>query len=575
MSNHKVVAAIDFGTHGSGFAWAVVNEINRDMTQREIFYFDQWDAQQVVYPKNLSALLLDKAGNLLDWGYKARERMYSERLLDGRRYETNYKMSLQQNIGAAGTLANQAAAKQTTGEISKLITHCIRKVYEKALEHITSSQVYTAGDILWCITVPAIWDGYAKDLMRAAAVAAGLPSDPDRLLIALEPEAAALYCIVQGNQALTAPGCRLLMIDAGGGTVDITSYQVDRGPNGARLSELGTANGDKAGSEYLNKFFVSDVLCDRFGTGFVATLEASLPTGYYELMGTWEQKKRGVSATSTRPINLPLPAELYAHAVADGKALARIRQRQGSIDTAIVIPVTEVHQVFEKAVAAISDAVSDQLAQMRSASGVTGGEIAILVGGFAESPYLQERLRDYLAGEGVKLQVPPRPSVAVMTGATHYAYDPSVIRARRTPFTYGSSCLLPFRKGTDPDAKIEYDDKREAWCKDRFNTFVTRDGVVETDECVSRPTRPLRSDYRDLLIEIFQTKLTSPTYTTESGVDKVAELTVNLGSAMSLPLEQRTVDIRLYFGETEIRVEAENLHTKSVHKARITWKPTW
>jgi hypothetical protein len=44
---------------------------------------------------------------------------------------------------------------------------------------------------------------------------------------------------------------------------------------------------------------------------------------------------------------------------------------------------------------------------------------------------------------------------------------------------------------------------------------------------------------------------------------------------MSLPRRQRRTQARLYFGDTRIRVEAENLHNGELLKADIDWKPTW
>jgi len=73
----------------------------------------------------------------------------------------------------------------------------------------------------------------------------------------------------------------------------------------------------------------------------------------------------------------------------------------------------------------------------------------------------------------------------------------------------------------------------------------------------------------------YQTRELYPTYTTDPGVDKVADLIVHFGSAMSLPKEQREVEVRLYFGDTQIRVEAENVHTGQVQKAQVKWTPTW
>ena len=62
--------------------------------------------------------------------------------------------------------------------------------------------------------------------MFKAAVEAGLPDDRDRLLLAREPAVAALYCKAKGEAVLGTAGTRFLVVDAGGGTVDITAYQV-------------------------------------------------------------------------------------------------------------------------------------------------------------------------------------------------------------------------------------------------------------------------------------------------------------------------------------------------------------
>ena len=54
---------------------------------------------------------------------------------------------------------------------------------------------YEPADVRWVLTVPAIWSATAKQFMRRAAYEAGIASDaqPAQLVIALEPEAAAVY----------------------------------------------------------------------------------------------------------------------------------------------------------------------------------------------------------------------------------------------------------------------------------------------------------------------------------------------------------------------------------------------
>lgn len=75
-----------------------------------------------------------------------------------------------------------------------------------------------------CITVPAIWSDHAKALMREACTRAGIiqPHDPlDRLTLISEPEAAALYCERKCDISNLKHDDKFMIIDAGGGTVDL------------------------------------------------------------------------------------------------------------------------------------------------------------------------------------------------------------------------------------------------------------------------------------------------------------------------------------------------------------------
>ncbi|CAC5405254.1 unnamed protein product [Mytilus coruscus] len=74
----------------------------------------------------------------------------------------------------------------------------------------------------WVLTVPAIWTDTAKQFMRKSAEKAGIPRD--MLTIALEPEAASIYC-----QTFPSPGCReiaeigskYMVVDLGGRIIPV------------------------------------------------------------------------------------------------------------------------------------------------------------------------------------------------------------------------------------------------------------------------------------------------------------------------------------------------------------------
>ncbi|KAJ0326463.1 hypothetical protein COL5a_006973 [Colletotrichum fioriniae] len=115
-----------------------------------------------------------------------------------------------------------------------LVADFLRALFNHAMYTITKARGEEAVDAMRLhivITVPAIWKGYARQAMETAAEKAGILSSrvagKTRLTLAPEPEAAAL-------STLSEPGRKVgkndayIICDAGGGTVDLISYQIDQ-----------------------------------------------------------------------------------------------------------------------------------------------------------------------------------------------------------------------------------------------------------------------------------------------------------------------------------------------------------
>ena len=68
-------------------------------------------------------------------------------------------------------------------------------VYRKRVTEKLANLIEDESQILWVVTVPAIWSLGAKHIIRQAAKLAGLWTDknPKQLRIALEPECGCLY----------------------------------------------------------------------------------------------------------------------------------------------------------------------------------------------------------------------------------------------------------------------------------------------------------------------------------------------------------------------------------------------
>lgn len=130
---------------------------------------------------------------------------------------------------------------------------------DKMLENRFGGTFLKPSEIIWVLTVPAIWNDAAKQFMREAAIQAGIPDD--YLTIALEPEAAALFCrhLPSGrfrgeyvNLASLQPGEQYMVLDAGGGTVDITIHEV---VDNRTVKEVEAASGGPWGGVTVDQLF--------------------------------------------------------------------------------------------------------------------------------------------------------------------------------------------------------------------------------------------------------------------------------------------------------------------------------
>lgn len=105
----------------------------------------------------------------------------------------------------------------------------------------------------YILTVPAVWSDRAKNATLNAARSAGIR--PVHLIT--EPEAAALYTLHTMRGCDLNVGDAFVVCDAGGGTVDLVSYEVKSLSPRVELLELVASTGEVAGSFVLNKRFES------------------------------------------------------------------------------------------------------------------------------------------------------------------------------------------------------------------------------------------------------------------------------------------------------------------------------
>ncbi|OWF45295.1 Heat shock 70 kDa protein 12A [Mizuhopecten yessoensis] len=154
--------------------------------------------------KTATTVLLDPDKKLRAFGFEAEDE-YNQLVEDSeedgigeRTYEKYYyfrqfKMSL---YNCSGVLTrNTMIEDETEKKLPAMLVISLSIGYMKnhLLTLINKRCIgVEENDIHWVITIPAIWDDSAKQLMRESAINGGIQSD--HLSFALEPEAASIYC---------------------------------------------------------------------------------------------------------------------------------------------------------------------------------------------------------------------------------------------------------------------------------------------------------------------------------------------------------------------------------------------
>lgn len=420
MSSPRLVAAIDIGTHGIGAAWCVISESNAEPSSRKIHFCDQWESQPAPTAKNLSALLLDANGKLIAWGYDARRLWLTQGAAlrgQGARYHHGFKMDLgvrpapqttdDSSLDSAPLSAEPADKEREVLKRSTptdrltpdLLTMLLREVVAVTLRQIAASG-YDEDDIRWCLTSPACWSDYQKSVLRGIARDAGLPSEDGRVLLSLEPEAAAHYARVSGvrvvgdhdgpSSDLLAPGARFMVVDCGGGTVDITAYEND---TDGKMIEIGRSIGDRFGSDFLNRAFEKEHLRDCLGDqDILDEIQENCPDALLNLVDQWERGKLHVALDQDENLNLLIPTAIDRRLGATVRK--RLARRQNKINDAIVLTPAQIHALFDTVIPGTLDLIEAQLKEMDASRGEKSNpDVILLVGGFSNSPTSSRRSR--------------------------------------------------------------------------------------------------------------------------------------------------------------------------------------
>ncbi|CAG8550574.1 13091_t:CDS:2 [Acaulospora morrowiae] len=544
----RVVVGLDFGTTYSGFTYRHVDG-DRYITN------DRWPGErgQCQFKTNTVLQYEENLTDVKAWGYPALSKRPSSR---SDKNERTYVVELfKLHLGDLDEehrrrLSTVVDYKKAITDYLREIGMCMKRTVESEWEGIEFLK-----HALLVITVPAEYPEGAKAIMRECAYNAGLIADKksEQLQFTTEPEAAAIYCMDNLREHdLETSGTIFMIVDCGGGTVDLTTRKLlDKD----RLGEITVRAGDYCGSTFIDAEFIKYL---REELGEVMDM---LENSYYGQMQYMIQefcRHVKLPFTGDDPdfsfiMNLEEVAPILSLYASD-----EVKRKMDEKEWMIRLDYATIKSMFDPVVERILRMISAQLDNCREKC-----SIMFLVGGFGQSVYLQNRIKqEFLRHRVDNISVPTNPIAAISRGAAIYGQSfrhiddtinmnglKFIIDSRVLKFTYGVKILSAWKPGDPPE--------RNNGFLYRFYTIVRKGTEVKTDEEFSAdnfcPCFPFQ---KTGLFEIYYTREYDANFIDEPGMKLLGKLKIDwpdveLGT-------KRPTTFKLTFGRMEITATANN-----------------
>lgn len=575
-----IVAAIDFGTTYSGYAFSFKHDFQKEPTKIAANAAWVGGTAGLMSMKTPTVLLLKPDQTFEAFGYEA-ENKYCALVDEGNcihktyYYFRRFKMQLYNVTHLKRTFELEDEHGNKMAAI-RVFTLSIQYLKKQILETLNSRTLnILESDIQWVITVPAIWNDGSKQFMREAAQQAGIKTE--NLIIALEPEAASLFCmhlpvdkIISNTEHTSgispfAKGTKYMVVDAGGGTVDITIHEV---LEDKKLKELSAATGGAWGGTMVDKAF-ADFLSKLFGEKVYKEFTKDSAEDAIDLFREFEAKKRNISTDKTSQETIRIPYRLSEiHKDMTGKslqtAIAEKKELKDKVKWAgdkIKVNADILKSWFDES---CTNTVKHIQKQFKTKAGADVNTI-LLVGGFSESSMLQSHLRENFKDK--RIIIPEEAGLVVLKGAVIFGHNPVTIISRIAKCSYGIRVFRDFQVGVHPaDKKTKFGGKVK--CKDVFALHVRKgqELIVGQVQSAQRYT-PLEEDQLTLDFDVYTSSEEEPAFVTDKSCSYIGQLEVDLpdiSAAMG-----RGVWVKMIFGGTEVTVEAQEETSGHISRANF------
>ncbi|KAH9485830.1 Heat shock 70 kDa protein 12A [Psilocybe cubensis] len=424
-TQRKLVLAFDIGTTFSGISYSILDPGEVP----EIRGVTRFPAQEHVGgdSKIPTIIYYDKQGDVRAVGAEAvREGIEADAEDEGWTKAEWFKLHLRPQTTSSGSslltghpippLPEGKTIIDVFGDFMRYLHQCARTYIEDTYPNGAEMWKNLEGRTDFVLTHPNGWEGTQQSYMRRAAVRAGLipntPAGQQRLSFVTEGEASLHFCIQKGLTIdAMKQGKGILIVDAGGGTVDISAYK-QTSKNAQSFEEIFAPECHFQGSVFISNHareFLEKLLKDsRFAEDVPYITDCFDKT----------TKLRFRSDDETQFIKFGT--------IRDKDLALNIRNGQ------LKLSGSDVASFFEPSIQCIVDTIEEQRAAC-----TTKIASVFLVGGFAASDWLFTNLKARLSDNTLDICRPDsHVNKAVADGAVSFYLD-HFVAARISKYAYG------------------------------------------------------------------------------------------------------------------------------------------
>ncbi|GJJ14004.1 hypothetical protein Clacol_008261 [Clathrus columnatus] len=536
----RISVSIDFGKlYAYGSSRIAGGKIQQILT---------WPGSLETFRKIPTCLLYDEQGEVLAWGLNAKNASPQAGTI---RCEW-FKLFLEPKALRDESAIDPRLPRIPPGKRPvDLIIDFLSSLWEYAKEQITR-EIGAVADLdaadVW-LTVPAAWDARGCDIMRDAAISAGLVQASragernwrDRLHIITEPEAAAVHCAHLTGLHQLKPSQNFMICDAGGGTVDLAAYKIIGLLQNLDIAEISARSGANCGSLFLDLRFrelVQTLLADH-----PAHLDAvSLAYFMHAFSETEKLAYKGESDDND-----------------DDPAV-------GLINGELAIPGILLRaEVFDPVIEQVLQLIEDQLNRIKQPL-----DALLMVGGFSASEYLFKRVD---AQFGSRIKVIARPSdadTATGRGAAQYglARRP-LVSSVIAPKAYIMKVKLP----AEPEdwqkrpAYIRENNAGVPICENRLQYLVAKGAILRKGQLVKTKFCKFSATPQDRTFEAVLYTSDSEQimrYTDEGACAELCKWTVDLGTLPSFQYQATIPQPNGFYTEFELGLSVDSAEVRGV-----------